>query len=202
MLLEFFTEENLIRLFKEFRSFGPLFAIGLPMIEAFLPFLPLIVFIVVNVNSFGLWLGFLLTWFGSSLGSILVFFIIRRLGQQRFFHFLNRHKTVKKLMTWMEKKGFSPLFLLLCFPFTPSAAVNVVAGLSKISIWQYSLAVISGKFVMVFIVSFIGYDFHALITQPIRLFIAGLVIFLLWFVGKKVEKRLNISIIDQNDDSI
>ncbi|MGG3888246.1 TVP38/TMEM64 family protein [Metabacillus fastidiosus] len=202
MLLQFFTEENLIRLFKEFRSFGPLFAIGLPMIEAFLPFLPLIVFIVVNVNSFGLWLGFLLTWLGSSLGSILVFFIIRRLGQQRFFHFLNRHKTVKKLMTWMEKKGFSPLFLLLCFPFTPSAAVNVVAGLSKISIWQYSLAVISGKFVMVFIVSFIGYDLHALITQPIRLVIAGLVIFLLWFVGKKAEKRLNISIIDQNDDSI
>lgn len=191
-----------MKLFHEFRSFGPLFAIGLPALEAFFPFLPLIVLIIVNANSFGLWLGFLLTWIGACLGSILVFLIVRKLGQKRILHFLNKHKTVKKLVIWMENKGFSPLFLLLCFPFTPSAAVNVVAGLSKISIWQYSLAVIAGKFVMIFIVSFIGYDLSTLINEPLRLIIAIFVIFLLWFVGKNLEKRLNTSIINRKNDKI
>ncbi|PAF11976.1 hypothetical protein CHH61_25200, partial [Shouchella clausii] len=75
---------------------------------------------------------------------------------------------VQKLMKWVEKHGFGPLFILLCFPFTPSAVVNIVAGLSNISIAQYMLAVLTGKIVMIFTISFVGYDIKSLITQPIR----------------------------------
>lgn len=42
-----------------------------------------------------------------------------------------------------------------------------------------------GKLVMIFMISFIGYDLHALITQPIRTVIAVLVITVLWYVGKR-----------------
>ena len=50
-------------------------------------------------------------------------------------------------------------FYFYVFHFTPSAVVNIVAGLSKINIFQYILAVVAGKMVMIFIVSFVGYDF-------------------------------------------
>ncbi len=188
---DYFTAENLMNLFETYRSFGPFFAILLPLLEAFLPFLPLIVFIVANVNSFGLWFGFLLSWIGACTGAIIVFILMRKLNKFKFIQRLKQRKTFQKLLAWVERRGFSPLFLILCFPFTPSAAINVVAGLSKISIWQFTLAVLSGKFVMVFIVSFIGQDLHALITQPLRGAIVAIVIFLLWLIGKKVEKRLN-----------
>jgi uncharacterized membrane protein YdjX (TVP38/TMEM64 family) len=46
---------------------------------------------------------------------------------------------------------------------------------------------------MIFMVSFIGQDLHALITQPTRSIIVAIVIFLLWFIGKRVERRLNVS---------
>ena len=49
----------------------------------------------------------------------------------------------------------------------------------------------AGKFVMIFMISFVGYDLKALLTQPIRSAIVGVVILLLWFVGKWWEKRLN-----------
>ncbi|MFC0274566.1 TVP38/TMEM64 family protein [Metabacillus herbersteinensis] len=192
-LLDSFTIEKLMEFFEQYQSFGPLLGIGLPMLEAFFPFLPLVVFVVANVNSFGLWVGFIFSWIGASLGAIIVFLIIRRLGQERFFKFLRKHETIRKLVTWVERRGFSPLFLLLCFPFTPSAAVNVVAGLSKVSFRQFTLAVLSGKLVMIFVVSFIGQDLGALITKPERSIIAGLIILLLWFVGKRIEKRLNLS---------
>ncbi|MGM0874542.1 MAG: TVP38/TMEM64 family protein [Bacillota bacterium] len=192
-LQEFFSLEQLMELFETYRSFGPFFGMLLPMIEAFFPFLPLVVFIVANVNSFGLWMGFFLSWIGACSGAIIVFIIMRKLGQWKFLRRLQEKKALKKLLTWIERRGFSPLFLILCFPFTPSAAINVVAGLSRINFWQFILAVLSGKFVMIFMVSFIGQDLHALFTQPTRSIIVGIVIFLLWFIGKRVEKRLNMT---------
>ena len=93
-------------------------------------------------------------------------------------------------MDWVERRGFGPLFLLLCFPFTPSAIVNIVAGLSRISIYQYMLAVIGGKAVMIFIMSFIGYDVVSLITKPLRTGIALVIIFILWYAGKHIEIRM------------
>ncbi|WP_413466000.1 TVP38/TMEM64 family protein [Metabacillus litoralis] len=199
-LQELFTIDQLMELFETYRSFGPFFAILLPLLEAFLPFLPLVVLIVANVNSFGLWMGFFLSWIGASAGAILVFIIMRKLGQFTIFKKLRERKGIKKLLTWIERRGFSPLFLILCFPFTPSAAINVVAGLSRISFWQFILAVLAGKFVMIFMVSFVGQDIQALITQPIRSIIAGVVIFLLWYIGKKVEHRLNRTITVKNRD--
>jgi uncharacterized membrane protein YdjX (TVP38/TMEM64 family) len=192
-LQELLSLEQLMESFETYRSFGPFFAILLPLIEAFFPFLPLVVFIIANVNSFGLWMGFFLSWIGACLGAIIVFIIMRKLGEWKFFKQLLEKKAFKKLLTWIERRGFGPLFLILCFPFTPSAAINVVAGLSRINFWQFTLAVLCGKLVMIFMVSFIGQDLHALITQPTRSIIAGGVIFLLWFIGKRVEKHLNMT---------
>ncbi|MFC4322305.1 TVP38/TMEM64 family protein [Litchfieldia salsa] len=186
---EWFTLENILELLGQYRSFGPLPGILLPMLEAFLPILPLVVFVMANAAAFGLWLGFIYSWIGTCVGALLVFFLVRKYGQKRFFSFVSRHKKVKKLLEWIERHGFGPLFLILCFPFTPSSVINVVAGLSKIKTSQFVLAVLCGKLVMVFMVSFIGYDVTALFQQPIRTAIAALIIALLWFVGKQLEKR-------------
>lgn len=191
MIKDWFTLENVMRLIEEYRSLGQLPGIMLPLIEAFLPFLPLFLFVMANANAFGLWLGFLYSWIGACLGALLLFLLIRRYGQKRVLSFLPKHPKVRKLMDWVDRHGFGPLFLLLCFPFTPSVVVNIVAGLSKISIVQYMLAVCIGKMVMIFIISFIGYDIHSLITQPYRSVITLVVIFILWYVGKRIEVRVN-----------
>lgn len=192
-LKAWFTLENIMSLIQEYRALGPLPGILLTIIEAFLPFLPLFLFVMANASAFGLWLGFLYSWIGTCIGALLVFLLVRRYGQRRLLSFLPRHPKVRKLMDWVERHGFGPLFLLLCFPFTPSAVVNIVAGLSKISTAQYMLAVCIGKMVMIFTISFIGYDIHSLITKPFRTVIVFLVIFILWYVGKRIELRLNKS---------
>ena len=192
-LEEWLTTENILELIKKYRSFGPIPGLVLPMLEAFLPFLPLVVFVVANASAFGLWLGFLVSWIGTVTGSLLVFLIFRNYGQKKLLRFLYKHKQVQKLMEWVERHGFGPLFLLLCFPFTPSAIVNIVAGLSKISRGQYALALMGGKLVMIFTISFIGYDVVSLLHQPVRTAIMAGVIFVLWLVGKRIEARFNKS---------
>ncbi|MBL4952348.1 TVP38/TMEM64 family protein [Neobacillus sp. OS1-32] len=191
ILKDWFTLENIMNLIQEYRTLGPLPGILLPVLEAFFPFLPLFVFVMANANAFGLWLGFLYSWLGACIGAVLVFSLVRQYGQKRLLAFLRRHPKVSKLMDWVERHGFGPLFLLLCFPFTPSAVVNIVAGLSKISRAQYILAVCIGKMVMIFTISYIGYDIRALITQPLQTAKVLVVIFILWFVGKRIEARLN-----------
>jgi uncharacterized membrane protein YdjX (TVP38/TMEM64 family) len=197
-----FTLENIMDLIQEYRSFGPLPGIVLPMIEAFLPFLPLVLFVMANASAFGLWLGFLYSWLGSCLGALLLFLLIRRYGQKRVFSFLSKHPKVQKLMDWVDRHGFGPLFLLLCFPFTPSVVVNVVAAFSKISVYQYMLAVAIGKMVMIFTMSFVGYDLQSLITQPYRSAIVFIVIFILWYVGKRIEVRLNKRMENDHNEEI
>ncbi|MDQ6596495.1 TVP38/TMEM64 family protein [Bacillus salipaludis] len=191
MIKEWFSLDNIMDLIKQYRSLGPLPGILLPMLEAFLPFLPLFLFVMANASAFGLWWGFLFSWLGACVGALLLFFVIRRFGQRRLLSFLPKHPKVRKLMDWVDRHGFGPLFILLCFPFTPSALVNIVAGLSKISMYQYMLAVFIGKMVMIFTISFVGYDLHSLITKPYRTIIVVGVIFILWYVGKRIEVRLN-----------
>lgn len=192
-LKEWATLENVMELIKEYRSFGPLPGILLPMLEAFLPFLPLFLFVMANANAFGLWFGFLFSWIGACAGALLVFLLIRKYGQKRVLQFIKKHPQVQRLMQWVERHGFGPLFILLCFPFTPSAVVNIVAGLSKVSTYQYMLAVMTGKLVMIFTISFVGHDIRSLMTQPIRTAVVAFVIFILWYVGKRIEVKLNKS---------
>ena len=47
---------------------------------------------------------------------------------------------------------------------------------------------------MIFIISFIGHDLKALLTQPLRTAIVVLIIFLLWIIGKAFENRLNAKV--------
>lgn len=188
---DFFSMENIVELTQSYRAFGPIIGFLLPFFEAFLPFLPLFVFVFANATAYGLWVGFLLSWSGSVVGAYAVFLVIRKYGRARFMNFMTRHEKVQKLIRWVERNGFGPLFLLLCLPFTPSALVNLVAGLSNIRKHYYLLTVMAGKFVMVFTISYVGYDLRALFTQPIRTAIVILVIVLLYIIGKILEKRLH-----------
>ena len=190
-LSDVLTTEGILKLIEQYKAFGPIPGILLPLLEALLPFLPLFVFVIANTNAFGLWLGFLLTWIGSAIGAILVFLIIRKYGHSKLLMFIKNRKEVKKLTQWLDVHGFGPIFLLLCFPFTPSAVVNIVAGLSHISRVQYIVAVLAGKLVMIFTISFIGHDITSLITQPIRTVIVAVIIFVLWYVGRRIEVSLN-----------
>lgn len=190
-IIQWITIDNIMELIEDYRSFGILPGILLPMLEAFLPFLPLFLFVMANANAFGLWLGFLISWIGSCLGAGLVFTLVRKFAKGKIANILNKNTQVQKLMNWVERHGFGPLFLLLCFPFTPSAVVNIVAGLSKINYYQYLLAVITGKMVMIFTISFVGHDLHSLFTQPLRTASVALLVFVLWIVGKQIEARLN-----------
>ncbi len=191
---EWFDADKIIELVQHYKALGPLIGLFLTFIEAFLPFLPLFVFVIANADAYDLWFGFILSWTGTVTGSYAVFLIIRKYGRNRYLQFLTNKARVQRLIKWVDRNGFGPLFLLICFPFTPSALVNLVAGLSHMKKTHYLFTLMAGKLVMILTISFIGYDLKALLTQPIRTVIVVLIIVLLWIVGKVFEKRLNAKV--------
>lgn len=183
-------DEFIMQLLNQYEQLGPLPGILLPFLEAILPFLPLFVFVLGNAMAYGLFKGFLYSWIGATLGSLFVFWVVRRLGQRRFFQFVRKHKQVKRVMAWLERHGFGPLFLLMCFPFSPSSIINVVGALSKVSIQQFALAAVLGKAVMIFTIAYVGHSITEFAQNPVKTIIVGACIGVFWIIGKFIERRL------------
>ena len=73
--------------FEYFEQLGPLkyiFGFILPFIENFIPILPIIAFVIFNVNAYGFWIGVLLAWLGIVTGSYIVFVIFRKFSNSKF----------------------------------------------------------------------------------------------------------------------
>ena len=187
-IINWFNEENITGLIETFKSFGIFIAFLLPFIEAFIPFLPIILFVIANVHAYGLLVGFLISWAGTVTGSYFVFLILRLISKKKFMKKVIEHKKVVKFIKWIDNHGFGPLFILLCFPFTPGALVNMVSAFSNISKQVYLLALILSKAIMIFTLSFIGADINSFFASPKKSIIVFVIIFVLWLVGKWLEK--------------
>jgi uncharacterized membrane protein YdjX (TVP38/TMEM64 family) len=183
--------EDIESLLDRYSDLGPLPGILLPFLEALLPILPLVVFVVGNASAYGMWLGFLYSWIGVCAGSFLVFMIARKLGNRYGDRIRKRFPKSEKFFKWLENKGFTPIFLLACFPFSPSALVNISSGLSRIPLHTFMTAVLLGKAVMIFTLSFLGHDLQAMADQPIRIVMAVGVLLLMWLGGRKLEARFS-----------
>lgn len=189
-LLDHELFEKVFEILDKYEQLGPLPGMFLPFIEALLPFLPLFVFVIANSLAYGLFKGFIYSWIGSVLGSITVFLIIRKLGNKQFVIKIKNNKSVLKVTDWVEAHGFGPLFILLCFPFSPSSVINVVAGISRVSKLQFFLAVILGKSIMIFSMAYVGTSVTEFAKNPIRTTIILISILLFWSLGKYLENKM------------
>jgi Uncharacterized conserved protein len=188
-VLKGITLDDIESLLHRYSELGPLPGILLPLLEAFLPILPLVVFVVANASAYGMWLGFLYSWIGVSVGSLLVFMIARKLNVRYGERIRRRFPKAEKFFDFVERKGFTPIFLLACFPFSPSVIVNIAAGLSKIPLHTFLTAVLLGKAVMIFTLSFLGHDIRAMVDNPWRIVMAVAILLLMWIAGRKLEAR-------------
>lgn len=157
-----------VELFESFASLGPIAGILLVMIEAFLPFLPLSLFVAINVMVFGFWQGYLYSWLGNVLSSILLFFLIRKYWSNKFYLKVQESKKFFNSFNWINKHGFVAIFILLSFPFTPSFLICGFCALSGIKSETFIYSIIFGKLIMMFSLSYIGYNISEFFHQPIK----------------------------------
>lgn len=175
-------------------GFGPIAGILLIILESILPMLPLSVFITLNMVSFGSLFGFLISWLSTIVGCMLSFTLFRHFFQKRLYQFIKKKEQDKfaNIMKTISNISFSNLVILIAIPFSPAFFINIAAGVSKIKIEKFFLAVIIGKMVMVYFWGYIGTTLLESLTDITVLFRIAFLLVGAFFLSKIVEKRLKV----------
>lgn len=174
---------------------GTLISCLLITVESILPVLPLCVFVTLVFYAFGNFFGFIISWIFTILGCFLSFTLVRSKFRNWFIKKFIKGKEkgkLDKLMGYIDNMSISSLSMLVAIPFTPAFAVNIAAGLSKMSRKKYLVSMMIGKIFMVYFWGYIGTTLIESITHPEYLIKIVIMIFASFIVSKIVNKYLNI----------
>ncbi|CAJ1316547.1 TVP38/TMEM64 family protein [Paenibacillus sp. PK4536] len=185
--MSYLQEGDIDHLMDQYRAIGPWLSILLAFLLSFIPPLPTMVVIGLNVAAFGLWSGILYSWIGVMSGAILVFWLVRKLSHYKYIDRFSHNKGVQKSIRWMKKNGFMYIFMFSLLPVGLFTLLHVAAGLSGIKFRSFAIAAGLGRGIMIFIVSFIGADWASYFQQPWKLFIVAAFVIVGFIFIRKVE---------------
>jgi uncharacterized membrane protein YdjX (TVP38/TMEM64 family) len=185
--LQNLTEEDLRAWLERYRSLGPLPGILLTFAKSFVPPLPTLLIVGVNAAVYGLWLGFLYSWIGIVAGCMTTFLIVRKMAGHPLLDRWARRPKVQRGVLWVRRNAFSYVFLLSLLPVGPFVVINIAAGLARMPIRSFLIAIAFGKAVMVMAVSLIGYDLSRFVRHPVQLLYITLLVAASLWISKKIE---------------
>ena len=175
-------------------SGGLLFGFFIVYIECLIPILPLSVFIALNVNAFGFFIGVLISWIATCLGCVTCYYLYIFLGDKLTKKFITR-KTYNKIKDKIDKFRdikFSELVLVITVPFTPSFLINLLAGLSKMPKEKFFLGLLIGKIFTIIFWGYIGKTLIESLTDIKALIYIGVTLVVAYIISKIVTKKFGI----------
>lgn len=174
--------------FDAFRQFGYIPGFIMLYLRAIVPVLPLTLYVVLLIHAYGLFPGIITSWLGIVSGTFTVFLICKKFVNTIRMKKLKSRKSVQRLISFIDRQGLIPLFVLLCFPFTPNTLINIIASLSHIKIKYYFFVLVISKLISITILGVMGKEIFTIFTNPLRALIMIVLLVVLWFISKKVEK--------------
>ena len=187
-----FQIETWIQLLNQYKELGLIIPILLALIESFIPVLPLIGIVAINITAHGFIIGFLTSYLGNVMGSIIVFYffrgVIKRFFLDRFYH----GKRLAQILHWVENQSPFLLFLLSCLAFTPSAFINMSFGLSGYRKRQFLISIALGKFIRILSLSLFGQSLSYIQNQPMFIILSLVLLIVVYFLSKYLNISSNI----------
>lgn len=179
---------------------APLLCCILIFLEGILAFLPLVVFVTVNVLSlttllgefWGSVVGIILSWIFSTLGGFTTFTLVRKVFNKPFRKRMANHPKVNKFMNMIDKLKYSNLVLITSIPFSPSFFINLGAGLSNVNSKKYFCALMIGKFVEMIFLGYVGVSVVECLTNPMALIKVVVIIVIGYVISVIVNKKFDL----------
>ena len=171
---------------------APIFSCILVFLEGILAFLPLFIFVTVNVLTMGNIMGIIMSWIFSTLGGFTTFFFIRKVFNKPFREKISKKSKVEKFMKIVDNLKYSQLVLLTSIPFSPSFFINLGAGLSNVNAKKYFCALVIGKFVEMIFLAYIGVGLVECLTNPIALIKVIFVTLVGYLISVVVNKKFDM----------
>jgi uncharacterized membrane protein YdjX (TVP38/TMEM64 family) len=186
---QLFEIETWINLLNQYKEFGLMIPILLAMVESFIPALPLIGIVAINISAHGVFYGFITSYLGNILGSILVFFFFRAIIKPKFLDRFYHGKRLLKILNWVEKQPPLFLFMISCLAFTPSAFVNMSFGLSGYKKRRFILSIALGKLIMISSLSLFGHSLVQIQDQPLYIILSIIIVLIAYYLSHHMKKK-------------
>ena len=127
-----------------FTPFSHLFYFVIQLLGVVVAPIPSNITALAGALLFGTWPAFLLTWAAVAVGSVLVFWLARVLGQS-FVDRLVSQKVSDKYLDLIRRKRDIFLFLAFLFPFFPDDLLCILAGLTDIPLKRFCILVLVAR---------------------------------------------------------
>ena len=128
-------------------------------ILVFFPVMPFVVVAGIIGAVFGTWYGSLVSLAGALLGAVIMFLMSRYGFRDWAQRMLQKYPKVKEYESYFEKNAFLGILFVRVVPVVPSPAVNVISGISRVSVLTFFVASLLGKIPSIVIFTFAGSNF-------------------------------------------
>ncbi|WP_332645623.1 TVP38/TMEM64 family protein [Lysinibacillus sp. 54212] len=166
---------------------GASFSFLLMVILAFIPAMPIPLVASIIGNIFSIPVALTINLGGNVLGSCLMFLLSRTSFKKFAEQKMNKWKSVTGFFLLLERNGFLAVLIARLIPIMPSAAINLIVGISNISMTSFILATIIGKFPTMLAATIAGSQFNEHPAISILLF--SLYFCVLIIIGYKLKKH-------------
>ena len=141
----FTSQENLTHFIKRFGVWGPLILTVYIAIQVIIPVLPGSLMLVVSPLLFGAFRGFLYSYIGILIGSVIAFLLAKRYGQVVLSIFVNE-KYRQIFNNYTSKKQFTINFaLMILLPGFPDDYLTYLAGTTSMSLITFLIIIVPCK---------------------------------------------------------
>lgn len=171
---------------------GGLLCCLLIILEPILPFLPMFVFVTINLYVFGYVLGFIISYVCAVLGCLVFYIVINKLLSKKAYKFYKDKDKLHSLVKKYKNIKLETLTTIISLPFTPAFMINLLAAISGLSLKKYMLAEIIAKLFIMAFWGFVGCNLVKCFEEPKYLIIIVVMLSLGYIVSKIISKKYDL----------
>ncbi len=175
------------RMAEVLQSYGPwamVISFVLDVLINALGFLPSIFFSTANGLLFGVVPGIIISWLAETVGVVLSFMIMRYILRDTAHKVIEKSEFLLKVDDFSGKNGLVMMLFARSIPYFPSGIITALGAISQISLRDYIIANLIGKFPSTALEVVVGHDTVLLQDNLGRLavvvLVATVIYFLLW----------------------
>ena len=184
------------RMAEVLQSYGPwamVISFVLDVLINALGFLPSIFFSTANGLLFGVVPGIIISWLAETVGVVLSFMIMRYILRDTAHKVIEKSDFLLKVDDFSGKNGLVMMLFARSISYFPSGIITALGAISQISLRDYIIANLIGKFPSTALEVIVGHDTVLLQDNLGRLavviLIASVIYFLLWKGYQRWAKR-------------
>ena len=157
-----------------------------------IPILPLGVFVAFNFSAFGIFWGFILSYVSTIIGCLIAYFLSNKMLGIYINKKSKEHQKLEKIITKLKKIRFPNLVLIIALPFTPAFLVNISAGIIKMDLKKFILALAIGKISIVYFWGMVGKSLIDSLGDVKTVFLILISLGFSYLLSRLISKKMNL----------